>query len=212
MSIRVIRGSACLGINLPCEISQASVSGSGGTAGPPGPAGAAANTGTYGLRLLALAAGTGRGAVNTSVLLFSTAPATGDFGVPTSAWLTQTNDADDGSEFAITMPGTYVASLMLPSTSAAPSDSPVAGISLNASGAVLTTAPIMGFSSVQASTAEQDASLPSTIFCSAPIYVPQEEIDAGRNIIRFHATPTSPLLNNLVAIVLRRVGDAQIPA
>lgn len=210
MPIRVVSGNACLGVNSPCQVPQDA---SSGTAGPPGPAGTAANTGTYGLRLVALAAGTGRGAVDTSVLLFSTAPATGDFGVATSEWLTQTNDANLGSLFTITRAGTYSANLIVPSISAAPSDAPVIGISVDASGAVLTTAPIMAaFPSIQVSAAEQDASLPSTLFCSAPIYMPQEEIDAGRNVIRFHASPTSPLLNNFVAMVLRRTGDAQIPA
>jgi len=162
--------------------------------------------------LVGTVAGTGRGAVSTSVLLFSTAPAAGDFAVPTASWLAQTNDANLGSSFRVTVEGTYVADLVVPSQSAAPGDSPVIGVSLDASGAVLTSAPIMAvFSSIQASSAEQDASLPSTLFCSAPIYVPQEEITAGRGVIRFHVTPTSPIIEALVCIVIRRIASCTIP-
>jgi len=209
MGVSVIRGSACIGFS--CPVSQASVDTV--TAGPPGPAGPAANTPTYGLRLVGTVPGTGRGVVNTSVLLFSTAPAAGDFAVPTAAWLVQTNDANLGSSFRVTVEGTYIAELVLPSQSAAPGDSPVIGISIDATGAVLTTAPLMApFPSIQAQSAEQDASLPGTEFCSAPIYVPQSEVDAGRGVIRFHCSPTSPITNSFVCIVIRRIASCTIPS
>ena len=207
MGVSVLRGSACIGFSCPVNTGSVDTG-----VGPPGPPGPAANTPTYGLRLVGTVAGTGRGVVSTSVLLFSTAPATGDFGVPTASWLVQTNDANLGSSFRVTVEGSYNAWLVLPSQSAAPGDSPFIGISLDASGAVLTTAPIMAiFPSVQSSSAEQDASLPGTEFCSATVYVPQSEIDAGRGVIRFHVSPTAPIIEALVAIVIRRVASCTIP-
>lgn len=189
-----------MGVNLPCIVPQPSDDES------------AANTPTYGLRLRQLAGGTGRGSVNTSVLLFSTAPTTGDFGLPTAPWLQQDNSPTDGTSFRILEEGTYQVSLTVASQSVAPSDSPVIGISLDATGGVLTNAPIVTFDSIQASAAEQDASLPSTLFCGAPIYVPASEIAAGRGVIRVHATPTSPLLANFCLVVIRRVNGATIPS
>jgi hypothetical protein len=170
----------------------------------------AANFPTYGLRLVGTAGATGRGTVNTSVLLFSTDPATGDFGVATDLWIEQINDAADGSSFRPTVQGMYEASLILPSASAAPGDSPVIGISVDASGAILTGPPFMFLqTSVQASAAEQDASLPSTLFCSAPIPIPQELIDQGLGVIRFHSS--GEIIAPLVGMVLRRTAPCVIP-
>ncbi len=203
MPIRVIRGSACVGVNLPCVVPQPTDEAA---------AAAAANSPTYGLRLRALAGGTGRGSGSTSVLLFSTAPTSGDFGVPTARWLRQTNSPTLGTSFQILAEGTYQVSLMVASNSVAPSDSPTIGISLDATGAVLTSAPLVTFDSIQASTSEQDASLPSTLFCGAPIYVPASEIAAGRGFIRVHASPSSPLIANFCMVVIRRVNTATIPS
>jgi len=155
---------------------------------------------------------TGRGTTDTSVLHFNAAPATGDFGVPLADWVTQDNAATTGTSFIITLQGTYIVDLLVASNSAAPGDSPVIGISIDATGAVLTSAPVMAlFPSIQGGAAEQDASLPSGLFCSAPIYVPAEEIVANRNRIRLHVTPTSPIVNAFCTVVIRRVGDATIP-
>lgn len=162
-----------------------------------------------GLRLVGTS---GQGAVDTAVLLFTTAPATGDFGLPTNDWLVQTNDPNFGSTFQIIKQGNYEVTLDVPTNSAAPGDAPFVGITLDATGALLTAPPIFGvFPEVQGGTSEQDASLPSSLFCSAPIPIPQQEIDAGRGVIRFQNTPGAPLVNGLVGIIIRRVGPCILP-
>jgi hypothetical protein len=163
----------------------------------------------YGLRLTTIS---GYGAVATAVMLFTTAPATGDFGLPTADWLVQTNDANQGSTFQIIHPGNYEVTLNTPTNNNNPGESSFTGITLDASGGLLTAPPIFGvFPQVMAGSADQDASLPSTLTCSAPIPIPQEEIDAGRGVIRFQNTPGAPLVNALVGMIIRRVGPCVLP-
>jgi len=163
----------------------------------------------YGLRLVGTS---GQGAVDTAVLLFTTAPATGDFGLPTADWLLQTNDANAGTTFQIIREGNYEVTLNIPTNNAAPGDSSFIGITLDATGALLTAPPIFGvFSQVQAGAADQDDGFPSSLTCSAPIPVPQSEIDAGRGVIRFQNSPGQPIVNALVGILIRRVGPCILP-
>jgi hypothetical protein len=163
----------------------------------------------YGLRLVGTS---GQGAVDTAVLLFTTAPATGDFGLPTADWLVQTNDLNAGSTFQIIREGNYEVMLNTPTNNASPGDSSFTGITLDASGALLTAPPIFGvFPAVQAGAADQDDGFPSTLTCSVSIPIPQEEIDAGRGVIRFQNTPGQPLVNALVGMIIRRVGPCILP-
>ncbi len=163
----------------------------------------------YGLRLVGTS---GQGAVDTAVLLFTTAPATGDFGLPTADWLVQTNDANAGSTFQIIREGNYEVMLNTPTNQAAPGDSSFIGITLDASGALLTAPPIFGvFPAVQAGAADQDDGFPCTLTCSVSIPIPQEEIDAGRGVIRFQNTPGQPLVNALIGIIIRRIGPCILP-
>jgi len=167
--------------------------------------------GTYGLRLVGT---TGQGAVDTSVFLFSTAPALGMFAVPTATWLQQTNSAGSGSVFTIIRPGTYSALLNVPSNSGAPGDSPFIGVTVDAQDnpALLTAPPIFGvFPQVVCGTSEQDASLPSSLFASAPFYVPQDLIDSGGGQVRFQCTPGAPVVNALVGMTILRLGPCVIP-
>jgi hypothetical protein len=165
----------------------------------------------YGLRLTAIS---GYGAVDTAVMLFTTAPATDDFGLPTSDWLVQTNDPNTGSTFQIVREGNYEVSLNTPTNNQNPGESSFTGITLDAQldPALLTAPPIFGvFPEVQAGAADEDAGFPSTLTCAVSIPIPQSEIDAGRGIIRFQNTPGQPLVNALVGFIIRRVGPCILP-
>jgi hypothetical protein len=163
----------------------------------------------YGMRLVGIS---GYGAVDTAVLLFTSSPAVGDFGLPTADWLVQTNDANAGSTFQIIREGNYEVMLNTPTNNQNPGESSFTGITLNASGALLTAPPIFGvFPDAWAGSADQDASLPSTLTCTVTIPVPQEEIDAGRGVIRFQNTPGAPLVNALVGFRMRRLGPCVLP-
>jgi hypothetical protein len=165
----------------------------------------------YGLRIVGLNPLQQNGSVNTSVLLFSGA-ATPDYAsLPLADWVVQTDSLTDGTSFQITLPGKYVASLSVPTNTAAPGQNVFSGITLDATGIILTTlaCSLMGFqTSIQAGAFNADDSLPAEYSLGAPFSLTAEALAAGRGLLRFHATPGDRTQGTHVGAVLRRVGNA----
>lgn len=166
----------------------------------------------YGLRITGVNSLSPNGSVNTSVILFN-AQATPDYvSLPLADWVVQTNSPTEGTSFRITMQGKYVASLSVPTSTAAPGQNVFSAITLDATGIILNTVAcaFMGFqNSIQAGSFNPDDSLPAEVPVSAPFSLTQEAIDAGRGLLRFHAIDASRAQGSHVGAVLRRIGDAR---
>lgn len=165
----------------------------------------------YGLRVVGVDPLSPNGSVDTSVILFN-AQGTPDFvSLPLADWVEQTNSPTDGTTFRITLPGKYVASLSVPTNTAAPGQNVFSGITIDATGAILTTlaCAFMGFStSIQVGAFNADDSFPAEIPSGAPFFVTREMIDAGRGTIRAHAVSAANAQGAHVGFVLRRMGNA----
>lgn len=166
----------------------------------------------YGLRLVGVNPLSPNGSVDTSVILFN-AQATPDYAsLPLADWVVQTNSPTGGTSFRITMQGKYVASLSVPTNTAAPGQNVFGAITLDATGVILNTiaCSFMGFqTSIQAAAFNADDSLPAEYSVSAPFALTAEAIAAGRGTLRFHAIDASRAQGSHVGAVLRRIGDAR---
>lgn len=161
----------------------------------------------YGLRVVGLQSGAQVGSTDVTVLRFANQGTPVFSSLPLADWVVQTNDPEDGTTFRLTLPGKYIASLSVPAPNAG---QPInGGISLDASGIILTGLPLMGFqSSVLANMQNPDGN-PATPSCAAPIFVTQEMIDDGLGVVRAHAENGAQASTSHTGFVLYRMGSAR---
>jgi hypothetical protein len=162
----------------------------------------------YGLRVVGLETGAHVGAVDSTVLRFANQGEPLFSSLPLADWVVQTNDVNGGTTFQITLPGLYIGALSVPTTTFS---QPInGGISIDASGIILTGLPLMGFQdSVMVNFANPDSADPAAPSGTAPIFVTQEMIDAGGGIIRAHAANGAFANETHTGFVLIRAGDAR---